>query len=177
MGSSPLARGLLNTARRYAPAVGIIPARAGFTRRTPVDGFRTPDHPRSRGVYQLSDVHSEPVGGSSPLARGLQGGCGGGGRRQRIIPARAGFTQHLDRRPAGDGDHPRSRGVYVEPGSNPVSETGSSPLARGLRMSPAPASAPIGIIPARAGFTSASWFQFSVVRDHPRSRGVYGAPR
>ena len=28
-----------------------------------------------------------------------------------------------------------------------------------------------GLIPAHAGKTSANWFQFSVVRAHPRSRG------
>ena len=50
-GSSPLARGLLNTARRYAPTIGIIPARAGFTRRRPVLAPLAGDHPRSRGVY------------------------------------------------------------------------------------------------------------------------------
>ena len=175
MGSSPLARGLLNTARRYAPAVGIIPARAGFTRRTPVDGFRTPDHPRSRGVYQLSDVHSEPVGGSSPLARGLQGGCGGGGRRQRIIPARAGFTHEPGARERAHRDHPRSRGVYVGELVPVLGGEGSSPLARGLRGAEVGAPAVLRIIPARAGFTGRRPSGAARRPDHPRSRGVYPA--
>ena len=57
----------------------------------------------------------------------------------------------------------------------PTNAGGSSPLARGL-----PGGRPGGqprrrIIPARAGFTSAS-IPLAVARaDHPRSRGVYGS--
>ena len=70
-GSSPLARGLR---ARHAQGVrrgGIIPARAGFTSQTTRTHPRSPDHPRSRGVYPL--LSSATVGrfGSSPLARGL----------------------------------------------------------------------------------------------------------
>ena len=32
---------------------------------------------------------------------------------------------------------------------------------------------PHGIIPARAGFTRVALNEFSLVQDHPRSRGVY----
>ena len=51
VGSSPLARGLHLYVPEGQTCLGIIPARAGFTRRgcsaTPASG----DHPRSRGVY------------------------------------------------------------------------------------------------------------------------------
>ena len=50
-GSSPLARGLLGWAPAPSGEVGIIPARAGFTRRATSTASRTWDHPRSRGVY------------------------------------------------------------------------------------------------------------------------------
>ena len=50
-GSSPLARGLLAVPIMFDDALGIIPARAGFTVKSPVQGIGTSDHPRSRGVY------------------------------------------------------------------------------------------------------------------------------
>ena len=96
-----------------APKIGIIPARAGFTRARQWFYPRPPDHPRSRGVYPfisgmlgpgLTDhprsrgVYYEREGkkpeepGSSPLARGLQVVFPAGKRWVRIIPARAGFT-------------------------------------------------------------------------------------
>ena len=71
-GSSPLARGLRRIAALVVVMVGIIPARAGFTRaasRGP-DYFR--DHPRSRGVYSWAYTVVSGHAGSSPLARGLR---------------------------------------------------------------------------------------------------------
>ena len=50
---------------------------------------------------------------------------------------------------------------------------GSSPLARGLPGEEAAVEALVGIIPARAGFTSARRRRASSPADHPRSRGVY----
>ena len=50
-GSSPLARGLQNITAQLASNNGIIPARAGFTRRGAGRRRRSADHPRSRGVY------------------------------------------------------------------------------------------------------------------------------
>ena len=54
LGSSPLARGLPGVRDPLRVACGIIPARAGFTRVIPTQTGRSPDHPRSRGVYRLS---------------------------------------------------------------------------------------------------------------------------
>ena len=111
--------------------------------------------------------------GSSPLARGLRGRENSGGRRERIIPARAGFTP-VGRYagPAGP-DHPRSRGVYSRPSGGAVRPRGSSPLARGLRCPSWSCLAVEGIIPARAGFTLPFVELPGGRRDHPRSRGVY----
>ena len=119
----------------------------------------------------------EASGGSSPLARGLL--LAGQRRRERrgIIPARAGFTHRGRRRSGRTGDHPRSRGVYALNGDSQARETGSSPLARGLRRPASPASGPTGIIPARAGFTPGPRGQRGAAPDHPRSRGVYQARR
>ena len=91
--------------------------------------------------------------GSSPLARGLRGERGDGGRQGRIIPARAGFTSATARTRPPSRDHPRSRGVYHQPAEDRRGRGGSSPLARGLRRRCAPPPSP--------------------TLDHPRSRGVY----
>ena len=91
----------------------------------------------------------------------------------RIIPARAGFTTGLQTRPAGLGDHPRSRGVYFAGMAGKASADGSSPLARGLHCLLQTGQALVGIIPARAGFTGADKPEKFDFADHPRSRGVY----
>ena len=152
-GSSPLARGLLDGSAARPGRPGIIPARAGFTRRTSRHPAGSADHPRSRGVYIIAGQDSLGRAGSSPLARGLRRRWWREQVAGRIIPARAGFTTAAGCRRSPTGDHPRSRGVY--PGYSPGKDIyhGSSPLARGLRASSATVS-------ARR-------------RDHPRSRGVY----
>ena len=172
-GSSPLARGLRGSSARTASPPGIIPARAGFTGGPLGLSFSLPDHPRSRGVYPRIESSKRFSIGSSPLARGLRRGLGGGGEAGGIIPARAGFTLAV---PEGQGeslDHPRSRGVYSVLVANFPYNEGSSPLARGLRMTRFQRSKHTRIIPARAGFTGASWPHSTCESDHPRSRGVY----
>ena len=74
----------------------------------------------------------------------------------RIIPARAGFTRLTS----------WSR----------VRAWGSSPLARGLPLTPETTAEEVWIIPARAGFTPTRWSGRRRRRDHPRSRGVYLKP-
>ena len=116
--------------------------------------------------------------GSSPLARGLRGEGRRIGEQLGIIPARAGFTIQFRQVASQSRDHPRSRGVY-QPGAPPrEGSSGSSPLARGLRLEPRPQLSAGRIIPARAGFTSTRVLLPWLSRDHPRSRGVYmGAGR
>ena len=92
-GSSPLARGLHQRLRVGVDDVGIIPARAGFTRRTGRGRRMRPDHPRSRGVYAATSLMNLSTVGSSPLARGLPHPPMPIASRARIIPARAGFTR------------------------------------------------------------------------------------
>ena len=175
-GSSPLARGLLVLEQVCRSGVRIIPARAGFT---PGSVRRTtwgPDHPRSRGVYLAVHLHARVAGGSSPLARGLLPGFHPVRSDVRIIPARAGFTSSGARWRSRATDHPRSRGVYLFGSSLGLGFQGSSPLARGLRGRRRRSGSARGIIPARAGFTLLAAGAVVSVGDHPRSRGVYGAP-
>ena len=153
-GSSPLARGLPQAVRRERADRGIIPARAGFTGGACGACRLRWDHPRSRGVYELGLLHEEVKEGSSPLARGLLFFCRFLCVGCRIIPARAGFTRALNPTLIGEGDHPRSRGVYPCPLVAAPAPLGSSPLARGLPLSGRRWGVSVGIIPARAGFTS-----------------------
>ena len=91
-GSSPRVRGLQDRPGRDRPGPGIIPARAGFTRRVRHGRDRGRDHPRACGVYGRL-VHSPSF-------------------RVGIIPARAGFTRTPPGRPRAVPDHPRACGVY-----------------------------------------------------------------
>ena len=91
-GSSPLARGLPESCDGVHRIRGIIPARAGFTRRLRAGARPRRDHPRSRGVYRRATWGCGRPVGSSPLARGLPDRGRQGSGRHRIIPARAGFT-------------------------------------------------------------------------------------
>ena len=173
LGSSPLARGLLDrlvTALRY---VRIIPARAGFTTARAPGSPDASDHPRSRGVYTLKAAPETTIIGSSPLARGLRPGTGQVPDGARLIPARAGFTAPPSEPPSPEPDHPRSRGVYGNLARVLCASSGSSPLARGLLGFDREAAARAGIIPARAGFTPQNRSARPKFQDHPRSRGVY----
>ena len=172
-GSSPLARGLPADAAGGPRRRRIIPARAGFTSLLRSGGLNARDHPRSRGVYEMSPHAMVWLTGSSPLARGLlrHGRLADG--RAGIIPARAGFTCAGGWSLEPESDHPRSRGVYVIKTRKRIHRAGSSPLARGLRHDRQVRSPRRGIIPARAGFTGRRSQATGRLGDHPRSRGVY----
>ena len=152
-GSSPLARGLPVSQAWHQHHARIIPARAGFTLG------------RQRQWFD--------PGGSSPLARGLLLVVSRMVQQTGIIPARAGFTTWSSTPGGSSGDHPRSRGVYVSPCPRWAGRTGSSPLARGLRVAVEHHLRVVRIIPARAGFTTGS-FGAPVLRDgsSPLARGL-----
>ena len=116
-----------------------------------------------------------PFSGSSPLARGLRAISDGRIYTRRIIPARAGFTISRSGSNLILQDHPRSRGVYWRMSARIPLKSGSSPLARGLRVMLTTGTATVRIIPARAGFTLSARRRRIMAGDHPRSRGVYPA--
>ena len=94
LGSSPLARGTLQSERTFSRICGLIPARAGNTTHFLFSPLQRWAHPRSRGEHVTAEAVDTLEGGSSPLARGTPE------RRQRsspgkgLIPARAGNTQN-----------------------------------------------------------------------------------
>ena len=152
-GSSPHTRGLHDDDRPHGGAAGIIPAHAGFTRRLRERSRTRGDHPRTRGVYELSQAVWDVVTG--------------------IIPAHAGFTCRRVSRVACVRDHPRTRGVYMAGPASQVLATGSSPHTRGLPIAPMILVTSSRIIPAHAGFTPRRPGRPGRRRDHPRTRGVY----
>ena len=154
--------------------MGIIPARAGFTKSKTGRPELGGDHPRSRGVYGGNLAEFARNVGSSPLARGLPVKHTAKAVSRGIIPARAGFTGSCSHGKRFPQDHPRSRGVYMNGGGQATLSSGSSPLARGLPSWTVFGGGFSGIIPARAGFTIQDISSRSSRSDHPRSRGVYG---
>ena len=193
----PRSRGVYVTASMPAEVMpGSSPLARGLRGATPPLSTGSTDHPRSRGVYCSSSHCRSIAQGSSPLARGLLTHRHHTLAPQRIIPARAGFTRRPPPPQPPSPDHPRSRGVYMTPTTLAETSRGSSPLARGLRgggvdraahrriiparagFTPSPPSSATSsawIIPARAGFTARGRRPGGRRRDHPRSRGVYGA--
>ena len=193
-GSSPLARGLRGEPDRDVGGVGIIPARAGFTRLIVWDGCifwgssplarglpPPPERPPAgrriipaRAGFTGRDGTGPATAADHPRSRGVYHSLSeNGSAHSWIIPARAGFTNQNPRPHRRRADHPRSRGVYTTTGSSTGPRPGSSPLARGLRGDRVLRGALLGIIPARAGFTWAAAQPGPGSRDHPRSRGVY----
>ena len=172
-GSSPLARGLPWRIWPGCSRLGIIPARAGFTRLSQWSHEVPPDHPRSRGVYYLWTDAGQFGAGSSPLARGLQEPSRRARAPGRIIPARAGFTSLTQPNPTSGPDHPRSRGVYTSPAPQTTCCTGSSPLARGLLSVASGVPETVLDHPRSRGVYAARAALVRGREDHPRSRGVY----
>ncbi len=116
---------------------GLIPARAGSTRRRVRSRQSGRAHPRSRGEHWSDDLPGAPFVGSSPLARGARRGRRPPHGRRGLIPARAGSTVSSSATPVNARAHPRSRGEHrgLVLGVGP--QRGSSPLARGARLSSA----------------------------------------
>ena len=131
------------------------------------------DHPRTRGVYCFHQKATTEQAGSSPHARGLPGPSFQILDFVGIIPARAGFTPAPPCGGGGASDHPRTRGVYLEPSQIVHLGVGSSPHARGLHVRRVVDGCLPGIIPARAGFTVLAFVATIFGPDHPRTRGVY----
>ena len=172
-GSSPLSRGIPAMGRSLLFTLRIIPALAGNTTGGLARSVRKQDHPRSRGEYLGVFRLSSPARGSSPLSRGILAYVKHTVVHAGIIPALAGNTRNVSGKRCGTTDHPRSRGEYRGREIVHTVTGGSSPLSRGIRVSPICLWCPGGIIPALAGNTRGSRVASTTSRDHPRSRGEY----
>ena len=173
VGSSPLARGAHYSDTYPGVPIGLIPARAGSTRRYVAVGPNDGAHPRSRGEHSHVRVFCLCHAGSSPLARGAQNVPDQHYVLIGLIPARAGSTPNLPAYRSLPRAHPRSRGEHTSVTVPSLMCMGSSPLARGAPITAPTLLAQIGLIPARAGSTTRLASPLSRARAHPRSRGEH----
>ena len=132
-----------------------------------------PDHPRSRGEYEVGDDLLGGPGGSSPLSRGIPRYGQDPQDQGRIIPALAGNTAAVMPGWWWTQDHPRSRGEYTTRATAADMLVGSSPLSRGIPQGGYLTAARARIIPALAGNTPRGGHEEPARKDHPRSRGEY----
>ena len=154
-GSSPLARGTREGNLNRMSVQGLIPARAGNTMRSllALGLFRA--HPRSRGEHFVLSARLLWRMGSSPLARGTPFSKTNVILVVGLIPARAGNTVSWLLVTVIWWAHPRSRGEHEFEGFAACKGRGSSPLARGTHQSRRRQLTGTGLIPARAGNTTA----------------------
>ena len=134
IGSSPLARGAHARGRAVVPDRGLIPARAGSTRRRRLSTRAPGAHPRPCGEHLTISLSGETMLGSSPPVRGalsevLLPTRGGG-----LIPARAGSTNHPTGHDLRHGAHPRPCGEHAFRRAQFWGGLGSSPPVRGARF-------------------------------------------
>ena len=113
-GSSPHARGPLNSRVRLIIQHRIIPACAGSTKWHHPQSREPQDHPRMRGVHLFSSAKTPRSPGSSPHARGPPMFPSTSPHSSRIIPACAGSTPEHRWERRRQKDHPRMRGVHTK---------------------------------------------------------------
>ena len=92
-GSSPHARGALDTVHAVLVQLGLIPACAGSTTRLVCSSSRPGAHPRMRGEHTHRERFIPDLWGSSPHARGARPGLRVHVLEGRLIPACAGSTR------------------------------------------------------------------------------------
>ena len=152
-GSSPRVRGKPGGGVTGGLRRGLIPARAGKTRRRSAPGPWSRAHPRACGENWAYRSARGRGRGSSPRVRGKRGpgplrrGCGG------LIPARAGKTWPCPPGPRDRGAHPRACGENAPAGAGAAGIAGSSPRVRGKQREAGEVPPVLGLIPARAGKT------------------------
>ena len=170
-GSSPRGRGKRSRWGRFGGGRGLIPARAGKTRRRFSSWSPAPAHPRAGGENQDENVINLSKQGSSPRGRGklLAHGVSPGVRG--LIPARAGKTLFYRWLYPKGGAHPRAGGENIECRAMRIDARGSSPRGRGKRHTRSRRRVRVGLIPARAGKTLPRLGMGTTSRAHPRAGG------
>ncbi len=176
VGSPPLARGTLRAHPRRLLDLRLTPARAGNTAALAFEVTPPTAHPRSRGEHAEGQREPCPLCGSPPLARGTRSPAAPLHRSARLTPARAGNTDRRGRGCASGAAHPRSRGEHGPAWSQPVTNCGSPPLARGTRYREGSPRRRNRLTPARAGNTLTLCDCRALRPAHPRSRGEHLTP-
>jgi len=174
-GSSPRARGtpLADILRQRNQR--FIPAGAGNTSFSSSSLSRSAVHPRGRGEHVRVLLLHYCAHGSSPRARGTHVLGHLLSLDWRFIPAGAGNT------PSGQSQfpfvtvHPRGRGEHWRRSCRSRSLRGSSPRARGTRLTLRRSTAIPRFIPAGAGNTAFSETSPAIRPVHPRGRGEHAS--
>ena len=172
-GSSPLARGTLQSRIFRFSRRGLIPARAGNTACYLWASGWTGAHPRSRGehmgfpsVPSLDMGSSPPVRGAHVAYRRYEGHAG-------LIPACAGSTPMSRLVSAPCWAHPRLCGEHANEKAGKRTLLGSSPPVRGARLWLRPGHHLQGLIPACAGSTKRKAFFYKTASgSSPPVRGA-----
>ena len=146
-------RGTQSGSRSIALQLRIIPAHAGNTLTKLQMILQVWDHPRSCGEHSVIENIEKDEPGSSPLMRGTHLFKKKKQGSRRIIPAHAGNTNRLIKRPGSSPDHRRSCGEHLSRCRKAAALFGSSPLMRGTRKARSVMNADERIIPAHAGNT------------------------
>jgi len=174
-GSSPRTRGTPLGVLGTHTGVRFIPAHAGNTGPWYYGGSDNTVHPRARGEHSSARKRSRTIAGSSPRTRGTQISPSRSRSRIRFIPAHAGNTVAMNRRPCSSSVHPRARGEHMaaEPFLAPFG--GSSPRTRGTLEQVPSRKLAQRFIPAHAGNTLLALNIATLAPVHPRARGEHYA--
>ena len=173
-GSSPPVRGAQHTSDEELLKFGLIPARAGSTSGTRRWYLPPGAHPRPCGEHSLLQMRSLLHLGSSPPVRGAQHVHIPEPAPRGLIPARAGSTVGCTGGRVCRWAHPRPCGEHESARVAEWVEPGSSPPVRGALQEINAPHAYRGLIPARAGSTSAASRTVARHRAHPRPCGEHG---
>ena len=168
-GSSPRGRGKRQRRIEVSAGRGLIPARAGKTSPPRTERGGGQAHPRAGGENEADPYSDETLSGSSPRGRGKRRRGPAVRRPAGLIPARAGKTWRSRRALARRWVHPRAGGENHCAASQISASRGSSPRGRGKPGHDACGGAAAGLIPARAGKTTATTRCRSTA--HPRAGG------
>ena len=175
-GSSPRVRGKRCLRSHGHRPGGLIPARAGKTRRPCLPYVRAVAHPRACGENTWAATVFGWARGSSPHVRGKPDGWRTSPRRRGLIPARAGKTCARCSDGCASSAHPRACGENMVGPLKGTPGRGSSPRVRG-KQSPLDVREPAGgLIPARAGKTERRTRASCPHPAHPRACGENSPP-
>ena len=121
----------------------------------------------------LWHYYLRPSQGSPPHTRGIPQPVPQPQPQPGITPAHAGNTEGFPKIIHANGDHPRTRGEYVQTMVLGADNKGSPPHTRGIHFVEKSRPVSLGITPAHAGNTQWNIHEDRENRDHPRTRGEY----
>ena len=170
-GSSPRVRGKPRRRNREPEHRGLIPARAGKTTSNRTGSASPGAHPRACGENLVTVPRQSGKTGSSPRVRGKLCLSLWGVGLARLIPARAGKTAARARHQMIRAAHPRACGENTWSPRILSANLGSSPRVRGKPRNSTRPSWTLGLIPARAGKTTANQPVANRGWAHPRACG------